>query len=90
MHTAASFETHVRAQGYQEITPVSRDAGYALGEHTHPFDACALITGGSITLQVSGVNTVYAVGDVFELARNTPHHEWAGEQGVSYIAGRRV
>ncbi len=84
------FEAQLKAQGYQEVTTVARDGSYLLGEHSHPFDACALILEGSIRLQVNGVDTVYGAGDVFELARNTPHHEWAGAQGVRYLAGRRT
>ncbi len=90
MHTAVSFEAHVKAQGYPSLTEVVREADYALDEHSHPFDACALILAGSIILQVNGVATCYRPGEVFELPRNTPHHEWAGEQGVRYLAGRRV
>jgi quercetin dioxygenase-like cupin family protein len=84
------FESHLNAHGYQTMATVTRDASYILGEHSHPFDACALITAGSIRLQVAGVESVYRVGDVFTLPRNTAHHEWAGEQGVIYIAGRRT
>lgn len=90
MHMPSDFETQLRSQGYQEVAAISRDAGYALGEHSHPFDACALIVSGDITLTVAGVASTYAVGSVFELPRNTPHHEHAGAQGVSYIAGRRT
>lgn len=90
MHTAASFEAHVRTQGYQEVASVTRDGSYALGEHSHPFDACALITAGQISLTVAGVARIYGVGEVFELPRNTSHLEAAGTHGVSYLAGRRT
>jgi quercetin dioxygenase-like cupin family protein len=83
------FEAHLKTQGYQELATVSRDSSYSLGVHTHPFDACALILEGSIRLQVNNLDTVYHVGDVFALTRDTPHHEWAGEHGVTYLAGRR-
>jgi quercetin dioxygenase-like cupin family protein len=84
------FETHLKTQGYQETATVTRDASYQLGEHTHPFDACTLILDGSIRLQVEGLDAVYKAGDVFTLPHNTFHHEWAGEQGVTYLAGRRT
>jgi quercetin dioxygenase-like cupin family protein len=83
------FEAQLKTQGYQEVTLITRDARYQLGEHSHPFDACALILEGRIRLQVSGVSKVYHAGDIFELARDTPHQEWAGEQGATYLAGRR-
>jgi quercetin dioxygenase-like cupin family protein len=84
------FEIYLKKQGYQEVATVIRNNSYSLGEHTHPFDACALILEGSIRLQVAGDDTLFKAGDVFTLPRNTSHHEWAGEQGVTYLAGRRT
>ncbi len=83
------FESMLKAEGFDTITPVERAVGYALGEHDHPFDACALITRGDITLTVAGVATTYAAGEIFRLPARTPHLESAGPSGVSYISGRR-
>jgi quercetin dioxygenase-like cupin family protein len=68
---------------------IDRPIGYAMGEHQHPFDACALITAGDITLVVEGVSRHYRVGDVFRLPAGTLHLEAAGPQGVSFLSGRR-
>ncbi len=87
--TPHEFEAMLKAEGYTTITPIERAVGYALGEHDHPFDACALITQGDITLTVAGVTTTYAEGQIFRLAARTPHLESAGPSGVSYISGRR-
>lgn len=84
-----AFKTCLLQSGYPEPTAITRDTGYALGDHSHPFDACALITHGQITLIVDGVERTYCAGEVFELARNTAHSEFAGPAGVSYLAGRR-
>ena len=83
------FEESLKTQAFDETVTVEKPAGYAMGEHRHPFDACALITAGEITLVVDGVASRYAVGDVFQLPAGTPHHESAGSQGVSYRVGRR-
>ena len=83
------FEAMLRTEQFGEITSVERGAGYALGEHQHPFDACALITSGDITLVVGGVATNYPVGGVFRLAAGVVHEEYAGAEGVSYRVGRR-
>ena len=88
MNTQA-FEARLRAQAYPEVATVIRDAIYALGEHSHPFDACALITQGSIAITVAGLTRHFGVGQVFELAANTLHSEAAGADGVTYLAGRR-
>jgi quercetin dioxygenase-like cupin family protein len=74
---------------FQPPVPVTRAIGYALAEHAHDFDACALITEGEITLVVDGVSTRYGVGDIFRLPAGTPHLESAGPQGVRYLSGRR-
>lgn len=84
------FHAELKANGFDEAVPVDRAIGYAMGEHHHPFDACALITAGDITLVVDGVSSHYRVGEVFRLPAGTPHLEAAGPQGVSYLSGRRM
>ena len=88
MNTQA-FHDELKANGFDEALVIDRPIGYAMGAHQHPFDACALITAGDITLVVDGVSTRYGAGDVFRLAAGTPHHEAAGLQGVSFLSGRR-
>ena len=83
------FHDELKANRFDAAVAIDRAVGYAIGEHQHPFDACALITAGDITLVVGGVSTRYGVGDVFRLAAETPHLEAAGPQGVSYLSGRR-
>ena len=83
------FEAQLEAEQFDEIALVEKPVGYAMSEHQHPFEACALITKGDITLTVSGVSTTYGVGDIFRLPALTPHHENAATHGVTYIAGRK-
>lgn len=83
------FESQLKAEGFTTIAAVERPVGYALDEHDHTFDACALITRGDFTLTVDGVATTYAVGQIFRLPAGTPHLESAGPAGASYISGRR-
>ena len=83
------FEAQLIAENFGEIVTVEKPVGYAMGEHLHPFEACALITQGDITLIVSGVSTTYGIGDIFRLPAQTPHHEDASGHGVTYIAGRK-
>ena len=84
-----AFHDELKANGFDAALVVDRPIGYAMGEHQHPFDACALITAGDITLEVDGVSTRYGAGEVFRLPAGTPHHEAAGPQGVSFLSGRR-
>ena len=84
-----AFEAALKADRYDEVVTVEKPAGYAMGEHRHPFDARALITAGEITLVVQGVAQTYSVGQIFQLAAGTAHDESAGPAGVSYRVGRR-
>jgi quercetin dioxygenase-like cupin family protein len=85
-----AFQDELKADGFDEPVVVDRAVGYAMGEHQHPFDACALITAGEITLVVDGVSCHYRVGEVFRLPAGTLHLEAAGPQGVSFLSGRRT
>ncbi len=88
--TLNEFETMLQSEQFGEITSVERGVGYALGAHDHPFDACAYITAGDITLVVDGVATNYPAGQIFRLAAHVVHEEFAGPSGVSYRVGRRM
>ena len=83
------FHDELKANRFDAAVLVDRPVGYAMGEHQHPFDACAFVTAGDITLVVDGVSSRYGVGDLFRLPAGTPHLEAAGPQGVSYLSGRR-
>lgn len=83
------FEAALKAENYPEIVNISKEVGYEMGEHSHAFDAYALILQGDITLTVNGVANTYKAGETFRLAANTPHQESAISQGVNYLVGRR-
>jgi hypothetical protein len=68
---------------------VTQPANGRLGEHGHDFEVYALVTSGSITITTDGVESFYGVGDMFHLARQQPHSERYGPQGVEYMASRK-
>jgi quercetin dioxygenase-like cupin family protein len=84
------FEAAVRREGYAEVLKKEYPSGYRADDHTHPFDARALIVAGDIAISVDGVDRHYPVGTVFELAAGTVHKERAGAEGVTYLVGRRM
>lgn len=83
------FEAQLASKGYQTVTTVTQPPGHRMGEHAHAFDACALIVQGDFTIEVDGVSTLYAAGDIFRLPAGTVHIE-STQQGVQYRAGRRT
>lgn len=85
-----NFTRALRAAGFEEITTVQRPANARLDTHTHPFEARALILSGEIRIQCADEEErLYRAGEVFQLARETPHVETYGPQGVSYLVGRK-
>ena len=87
--TEQDFRQALAAEQFADPADVTRDATYALDDHTHPFEAFALVTAGEITLEVAGRRTTYRPGDTFRLAAGTPHREAAGPAGVRYLSGRK-
>lgn len=75
-------------EGFPEPVLVTREPGH-MDEHTHPFEAKALIVAGEITIGTCGESRLYRAGDVFHLAAGLPHVEDYGPQGVQYLAGRK-
>lgn len=87
--TPQEFEASVLAEGYSPTVHLERGADFSLGDHQHPFDACALVTAGEFVITVGDDSRSYKAGDVFRLPAGTVHQERAGPLGASYIVGRR-
>lgn len=83
------FAAALRQDGFTEFVTVERPAGEALGEHTHPFEARALILAGDITVVAADGARRYGVGEVFHLRAGQPHSESYGPAGVKYLVGRK-
>lgn len=76
-------------EGFQTTALVEREADSSLENHTHAFEAKALILEGELTLTVAGKKTRYQTGDVFHLMTNETHSERYGPEGVCYLVGRK-
>lgn len=87
--TPEQFAAELAREGFEPAVTVTREAGGMLGDHTHPFDAKALILAGEIGITVAGVEQVYRAGEMFQLPAATQHSECYGAEGVTYLAGRR-
>jgi quercetin dioxygenase-like cupin family protein len=84
----AEFERRLADGGYTAV-PKEMAPGEVVTDHAHPWDVCALVTVGDITLTIDGAATNYATGDVFVMEAGCVHHEVVGCDGVQYLAGRR-
>ena len=83
------FSRTLRSEGFQEVTTVAREAG-AMGEHTHAFEAKALVVQGQLQIRTAQGERTYQPGDVFHLQPNVPHSETYGPHGVKYLVGRKT
>jgi quercetin dioxygenase-like cupin family protein len=82
------FRELLKAEGYTKTLSITRQANEGLDTHSHPFEAKALVTQGSLSITVTKEQT-YNVGDTFHLLANVPHTERYGPNGVTYLVGRK-
>ena len=85
----AGFERELKRDGYDEMLVREWEPNRDVPEHTHPFDARALVLEGEFTLNCQGSSRVLRPGDVFAVAAGTPHTESYGPQGARFLVGRR-
>lgn len=83
------FKELLKMEGFGEITTVTREAGGSMDDHKHPFEAKALILAGDIKIMIDGAERTYRPGELFHLFKNEEHSESYGEQGVTYLVGRK-
>jgi quercetin dioxygenase-like cupin family protein len=86
---ANDFRALLASEKFDEVVSVSRDANGSLPNHSHPFEAKALITAGELRIIVDGVEKTYQAGDQFHLNANIEHLEFYGPTGVTYLVGRK-
>lgn len=83
------FENAARTLGYTEVLSRDWQPGQVVGEHSHPFDARALVVAGEMWLTVGSETQHLRAGDRFELKNGTPHSERYGGEGATYWVARR-
>lgn len=85
----AAFRRAALAEGFDEVLEREWPADAVVAEHTHPFDAKAVVSRGEMWLTVAGHTRHLRPGDGFELARGVPHAERYGAEGAAYWVARR-
>ncbi|SEA57015.1 cupin domain-containing protein [Variovorax sp. YR216] len=87
--TFEDFEASAKALGFDEALIREWAPMTVLDEHTHPFDANALVTQGEMWLSCGGNTRHLLPGDTFMVPTGTPHAERYGSQGATYWVARR-
>ena len=84
-----SFAESMKQQGFDQIVKRVWKPGTTVAEHTHPFDAKAVVVQGEMWLTVSGRTDHLLPGGTSELAAHLPHSERYGAEGATYWVARR-
>ena len=84
-----AFEAQALAQGCDEALARVWQPDTLLPEHSHPFDAEAVVVQGEMWLNVAGRDWHLLPGSTFKLPAGTPHAERYGPQGATFWVGRR-
>ena len=85
----STFRSQALSRGFQEVLERRWEPGTVTGEHTHPFEADALVVQGEMWLTVNGATDHLRPGGRFNIAAGTPHAEVYGPEGAIYWVARR-
>lgn len=83
------YRSQALARGYDEVLERVWEPHTVVPEHTHPFDADAVVVQGEMWLEEEGHERRLLRGDTFTLQRGKPHAERYGSQGATYWVARR-
>lgn len=84
-----AFEQQARDRGFNEVLRRDWKAGTVVPEHTHPFDADAVVVEGEMWLTSAGTTRHITPGGTFSVPKGTLHAERYGEQGTVLWVARR-
>jgi len=87
--TYDAFRAHPLLRGADEVLERHWLPNQVVDEHTHPFDADAVVTAGEMWLVQGDATQHLLPGDTFRLPAGTPHSERYGPQGATYWVARR-
>jgi len=84
-----AFGQQARADGFDEVLLREWEPDTVVPEHTHPFDAYAVVVQGEMWLSCGTNTRHFTKGGTFTVSRGTLHSERYGSQGASLWAARR-
>ena len=87
--TYDAFRAHPLLRGADEVLERHWLPNQVVEEHSHPFDADAVVTAGEMWLIQGDATQHLLPGDTFRLHAGTPHAERYGPQGATYWVARR-
>lgn len=87
--TEQEFRATLERDGF-EVTEVVREADLENDDHTHEFEARALVLDGEISVITADKTTTCRAGDTFSLNAGVVHRERYGAEGARFVLGRKT
>ena len=87
--TYDAFRAHPLLRGADEVLERHWAPDQVVEEHSHPFDADAVVSAGEMWLTRAGVTEHLRPGDTVRVPAGTPHSERYGPRGATYWVARR-
>ena len=87
--TFPEFESDAKAQGFDEVLERKWAPNSVVGDHSHPFEAKALVVQGEMWLTVGNDTQHLRRGGRFALQADVVHSERYGSEGAAYWVARR-
>lgn len=85
------FRSEMLAAGYDEVLERPWPAHAVAPDHSHPFEANAIVVQGQMWLsERGGPERELGPGDRFHLQAGVPHAERYGPQGATYWVARKA
>lgn len=84
-----AFADMLTREGFPEPAAKTTPPGTFNDTHSHPFEVCALVLDGELTLSWDDQQHTYRAGDVFRMAAGCPHVESYGAAGATTLVSRR-
>lgn len=89
MESFEAFRKRSIEAGADEVVERRWNPGQIVEDHSHPFDAQALVTEGEMWLTCDGETRHLHPGDTFHIREGSLHSENYGPQGATYWVARR-
>jgi quercetin dioxygenase-like cupin family protein len=85
-----AYADSMKQQGFDQVVERVWKPLAIVEEHTHHFDARAVVVQGEMWLTVNGRTEHLLPGGTFEIPANVPHSERYGAAGATYWVARRT
>jgi len=90
MELSERYIQTLEKEGFADVFEWQDAAGTAYAEHTHVGKVTYMVTDGTITFTLAGVDKLMKAGDRFDVPAGVPHSMLVGPHGWIGIVGEEI